>query len=147
MGVKHFCAVLLLFGAVSLLWSQSATEEELHQLLNQADHATRPQPWARLLIEADAEAVKLGRREPSSNGEIRSIKAEGFGFFQVIVQAVRRQQRMFVAAVCRGEEQANASVPDPRNCRRAGSPAIRVRVRRHRSRNLIISPFRLSTMA
>jgi hypothetical protein len=91
-SAKHLCAVLLLFGAVSPLWPQSATEEKLHQLLNQADHATRPQPWARLLIEADSEAVKLERREPCSCGDIRSVKAESFGFLHYRWNELQRSE-------------------------------------------------------
>src|SRR4051812_30884283 len=79
-SVKHFCAVLLLFGAGSPSWPQSATEERLHKLLTEARHATRPQPWAKLLIDADSEAVKLERKEPCSCGDIRSVKAEHSAF-------------------------------------------------------------------
>src|SRR4051794_5116577 len=91
-SVKHFLAVLLLFGAVSPLWSQSATEEKLQQLLGEARHATRPQRWARLLTEADSEAVKLERREPSSCGDIRSVNAEGFGFLHYQWNELQRSE-------------------------------------------------------
>src|SRR5690242_19521135 len=91
-SVKHFCAVLLLFGAGSRLWPQSATEERLHKLLGEARHATRPQPWARLLIDADAEAVKLERREPCSCGDIRSVAAENSGFLDYRWNELQRSE-------------------------------------------------------
>jgi hypothetical protein len=42
--------------------------------LQTALHARRPQPWARLLIQADAEAAKLERRECNDCCDIRSVK-------------------------------------------------------------------------
>ena len=91
-SVIHLCAVWLLFGAGRPLWCQSATEEKLHQLLGEARHAARPQHWARLLIDADSEAVKLERREPSSCGDTRSLMAEGFGFLHYQWNELQRSE-------------------------------------------------------
>jgi hypothetical protein len=66
------------------------SEQRLHELLDEARHAARPQPWARLLIEADSQAVKLERAEPSSCGDIRSVKAESFGYLHYRWNQLRR---------------------------------------------------------
>jgi hypothetical protein len=72
--------------------ASSRDQGQLHRLLTEARHATRPQPWAKLLIEADSEAVKLERREPSSSDDIRSIKTDGFGFLHYRWNELQRSE-------------------------------------------------------
>lgn len=88
---KRFCSIAPVRSGGQLR-SQSATEEKLQQLLGQVSHAARPQPWARPLIDADSEAVNLERREPCPCGDIRSVKADGFGFLHYRWNELQRSE-------------------------------------------------------
>ena len=58
-------------------WCQPPEEQRLSDLLEQARHAD-PQGWAKLLIQADAEAVKLERRQAGSCCGIRCVSISRF---------------------------------------------------------------------
>ena len=73
------CAIPFLVVTAAPSWSQSREEQTVRELVEKALRTDRLQPWASLLIRADAEAVKLQRRERGSSGDIRSVKITGFG--------------------------------------------------------------------
>lgn len=57
-----------------LLCFQLNSEQSVRQLVEAAERSARPQPWAALLIRADAEAAALERREQDSSGSVRSVQ-------------------------------------------------------------------------
>jgi hypothetical protein len=73
------CAVSLVFGSAGKSWSQSTEESTVRELVQKAVQAQKWQPWASLLIQADAEAVKLERRERNECCDVRCVKIAGFG--------------------------------------------------------------------
>jgi hypothetical protein len=73
------CAMALLFGAEQKVSAQSTQESTVRELVQRAVQAKRPQPWASLLLRADAEAVKLERQRRDDCCDLRSLRIPGYG--------------------------------------------------------------------
>jgi hypothetical protein len=75
------CVVLFLCSVTGELRCQSTEEPAVLAQIQGALQARRPQPWARLLILADAEAAKLERRKRNDCCDIRTVKiGVGLGY-------------------------------------------------------------------
>src|ERR1700730_15832535 len=72
-------AILLLFAAIPESWSQAKEETTIRELVQRASQAGDRQIWGRLIIQADAEAAKLERRERNDCCDTRCINLRGFG--------------------------------------------------------------------
>ena len=57
-----------------ILCFQVGSEQSVRQLVEAAEQSARPQPWAGLLIRADAEAATLERREQDSSLKVRLVR-------------------------------------------------------------------------
>lgn len=62
-----------------LVHAQSRDEQRVREMLAQASNASRPQPWAKLMMQADMEAARLEHREFTRGVDVRLVNVQPFG--------------------------------------------------------------------
>ncbi len=76
----------------SIAWSQTLAEQNVREIVSRAFRSARPQPYASLLMEADAEAVKLERRRPYSDSDTRCVRIPNFGCLHYTWNEIQRSE-------------------------------------------------------